>query len=287
MEGEQARIEVLGGDVVTQDEFVQQALESPRGNTDASSAFSSSPGLSSLSLFHPSSPFSFESDLHTIPPLPLNPDDPLSWSPVRQPHGSMSFSVFNSHVFPTSHLQDDRASEASSDREATPDTDVPDTLQDAPAWVVFQYNKFLEEDVPDKVKEDWNGLLDDWVALEREMGFSTPHNGFSPTDRPEALGLWVKKGRKKHIEIKNPCTFCSAWYHWWKSVNPAWRREAGDVLAIEGDGNWSTMFLPGPNRFLNVLGSLLGVRDIERNDEKWICAVRDVRWTVSQVLAAK
>lgn len=81
--------------------------------------------------------------------------------------------------------------------------------------------------------------------------------------------------------------FCSQWYAWWKRINPEWREPAGDVLAMRGEGDWSKMFIPGVNGFVNVLGSLLGVRDTERNDAKWASVVRDVRWTVGQVLAAR
>lgn len=98
----------------------------------------------------------------------------------------------------------------------------------------------------------------------------------------------MKSGRKRRITIKqDPASYCEDWYSWWKDINPSWREEDGDVLAPVGDGDWSDMYIPGPNGFLTVLGSILGIRDVLKDDMAWGKIVEDVRWTVSQVLAAK
>lgn len=46
------------------------------------------------------------------------------------------------------------------------------------------------------------------------------------------------------------------------------------------------MFVPGTNGFLNVIGSLLALRDCE-GDSVWSQAMRDVRWVIGEVLEAK
>lgn len=47
------------------------------------------------------------------------------------------------------------------------------------------------------------------------------------------------------------------------------------------------MLVPGTNGFLNVIGSLLGLRDVEKDDEEWCRVVCDVRWVMGEVLGTK
>lgn len=97
----------------------------------------------------------------------------------------------------------------------------------------------------------------------------------------------MKYGRKDRVVVNDPQVYCGEWYAWWKHINPSWRTEDGDTLAMTGEGDWSSMFVPGTNGFLTVFGGLLGVRDAYKDDGKWAAAVSDVRWTVGRVLAAK
>ena len=111
--------------------------------------------------------------------------------------------------------------------------------------------------------------------------------GFTPSDRPEDIALWVKNAREGRIVIKKPATYATQWRKWWTRINPSWRTDANGRLVIGGTGDWSCMLVPSMNGFLNVLGSLVGLRDIENDNEKWCGVVRDVRWVMSEVLVAK
>lgn len=80
--------------------------------------------------------------------------------------------------------------------------------------------------------------------------------------------------------------FSKSWAAWWKVINPTWREADGNHLKLTDDGNWSTMFVPGKNGFLNVIGGLVALRDCVDATE-WEKAVTDVRWAVERTLAAK
>lgn len=213
LEGETARIEALGADAVTQDDFVFPAPDTPRGNADASE---SGPNpVASLDILPPSPhagalpatphiPFSFNFDLHKIPPLPDNPDDPVTWSPIR-PSGDASavltpfqdgFSDFQQGPFPSlmpqqpvgfpmtsstpprqsgslllSTADAERAHAGIASNEASIVLDTSVNLEGVPDWIECHYGRFAEEEVPAELEGDWQGLLRDWVALERAMDF--------------------------------------------------------------------------------------------------------------------
>ena len=111
--------------------------------------------------------------------------------------------------------------------------------------------------------------------------------GFTTADRPDDIALWVKNAREGRIVIKKPAIYATQWLKWWARINPSWRADANGHLEIGGTRDWSCMLIPGTNGFLNVLGSLLGLRDIQNDDEEWCGMVRDVRWAMGEVLSTK
>lgn len=72
---------------------------------------------------------------------------------------------------------------------------------------------------------------------------------------------------------------------WWESINPQWCLRCSGRLAIDGLGDWSTMAVPGVNGFINIIGGLLGFREVvEVND--WLEMLRDVGWVIVEVREA-
>lgn len=97
---------------------------------------------------------------------------------------------------------------------------------------------------------------------------------------------WQKNARKGRVIVLNKDLFAKSFIAWWKVINPPWREVDGNYFKPTDGGNWSTMFIPGKNGFLNVIGGLVGLRDCIEESE-WEKAVRDVRWTIERTLAAK
>ena len=85
---------------------------------------------------------------------------------------------------------------------------------------------------------------------------------------------------------KNADAYVAQWWKWWIALNPPWRElEDGHPLAT-GNGDWSSLFKSGRNRFLTILASLLGLYAAAESEE-WTSALVDVHWVLTKVLAAK
>ncbi|EKM49402.1 uncharacterized protein PHACADRAFT_33465 [Phanerochaete carnosa HHB-10118-sp] len=136
-------------------------------------------------------------------------------------------------------------------------------LADIPGWLADHWGRLSWEPVPKDIEADWSALLCNWVAFEHEMGFVNLWIGFSSDDRPSNISLWVKNAHQGRIVLKKSSTFATQWYIWWKCINPSWRADAGELLAISGHSDWSEMFVSSTNSFLNVLRSLLGLHNVK------------------------
>lgn len=97
---------------------------------------------------------------------------------------------------------------------------------------------------------------------------------------------WQKNARKGRVIVLNKEVFSTSWVAWWKIINPSWREADGNQFKLTDNGQWSTLFVPGKNGFLNVIGGLVALQDCIAEAE-WEKAVRDVRWTIERTLAAK
>ena len=74
---------------------------------------------------------------------------------------------------------------------------------------------------------------------------------------------------------------------WWDAMNPPWRTRSDGRLIIGGTGDWSPLFRPGKNGFVNIIASLAPLREVTEDENEWISLLADVQWVVAQVLAAK
>lgn len=213
MEAELARVEALGADATTQEDFVQPAPDSPRGNGDPSSASAfgsqwplTQSLLDAIPLPGPDgSTFMFQSDLYTMPNIPENPNDPLV-EPLVWPGAIPSLlGDIHSNSQQASHfpLEGDATQQTESlqslgnhlpgpplqqpvlEADSTPA--APATFAGAPKWLMEYYHRFDAEELPVHLRQVWTELLRDWMALERTMGFARPvcHSLYfqeSPTD---------------------------------------------------------------------------------------------------------
>ena len=69
-------------------------------------------------------------------------------------------------------------------------------------------------------------------------------------------------------------------------MNPQWReRDDSGWPVVGGEGDWSELIRSGPNGFLTVLMSLIGLQDVA-DIEFWLKAVGDVAWVLEQLKTA-
>lgn len=177
-------------------------------------------------------------------------------------------------------------------------------LNSMPPWIRVPFEEFCNEPIPEEDSAMYREMLGDWGLLEsiwnfrkevRDLLYGHPlmliccqRVGFSTKNRAPGVGKWVKNARNGRMTqyVDDKEAFVEKWYLWWDAINPEWRERRDGQLVTGGSGDWSTMYLPGPNGFLNVLGALVALRDME-TPERWSEAMRDVRWVIGQVLAAK
>jgi hypothetical protein len=100
--------------------------------------------------------------------------------------------------------------------------------------------------------------------------------------RPVQVGAWVQRARSGKPDIKDVEEFAQSWTRWWQEINPLWRKGITPMPRI--DGCWSSMDLPGPNGFLNVLVCLKWWRErLQEESEGWKEAVGDVKWVLTKM----
>nr|KAF8174314.1 hypothetical protein K438DRAFT_1609830 [Mycena galopus ATCC 62051] len=146
----------------------------------------------------------------------------------------------------------------------------------APVWAE-KAKKTLSGD--GKMGSDWDKVVGLWWALEESFKFTTlvRINKILPyTNRPDAVGKWVKNARKGMPAFVTD-VFGKEWWAWWKAINPAWRLRDGELLQM-GNGSWDVLKCPGQNRFLNIIVSLKWwFACMDTRSDLWAQAVGDVK----------
>ncbi|KAJ7337612.1 hypothetical protein DFH08DRAFT_639345, partial [Mycena albidolilacea] len=124
---------------------------------------------------------------------------------------------------------------------------------------------------------EWMEMVEVWFQCKEKKGFVSPTKGVAAKLRPVQVGAWVQRARTGKPDIKDVEEFAASWTKWWQEINPPWRK--GIVPMPCTDGCWSSMDLPGPNGFLNVLICLKWWRErLQEESEGWKEAVGDVKW---------
>ncbi|KAF7797639.1 hypothetical protein EIP86_008839 [Pleurotus ostreatoroseus] len=153
---------------------------------------------------------------------------------------------------------------------------------DWPEWMDDHYGRFLAEiDQP-----VWRELLAEWVAFERVLEFQNTRIGFSAKGRPDEVHQWIKTARANRVIHKGRAKYADDWQTWWNNINPEWRERRAGRLVRGGTGDWSSMWVPGKNGFLNILGALSALYELAPNDD-WIEAVADVKWVIREARKQK
>ncbi|KAF8142758.1 hypothetical protein K438DRAFT_1634873 [Mycena galopus ATCC 62051] len=132
----------------------------------------------------------------------------------------------------------------------------------------------------------WGEVVDLWWALEEGEKFPTRTKSHPTTDRPKAVGVWVKNARKGVPDIGTVAEMEKQWWVWWKGINPSWRVRDGELVQM-GDGNWDVLRCPGQNGFLNILVCLKWwFLRMDTPSDAWARALVDVKWVLTKMVNA-
>ncbi|KAF8139161.1 hypothetical protein K438DRAFT_1552940, partial [Mycena galopus ATCC 62051] len=130
---------------------------------------------------------------------------------------------------------------------------------------------------------DWLAIVRLWWMLEEQSSFATKTKSHPTTNRPKAVGVWVKYARKGAPDIGSVGEMETQWWVWWKAINPGWRLRDGELVQL-GDGDWDILLCPGQNGFLNILMCLKWwFVSMEVPSEAWKLAVVDVKWVLMRM----
>lgn len=86
--------------------------------------------------------------------------------------------------------------------------------------------------------------------------------------------------------LKDKDAYAQKYLNWWATLNPSWRKRVDGKVVGRGSGDWSSLYNPGPNGFLNVIAGLVALRQVVTTSE-WAQVLGDVQWVVHEVLDAK
>ncbi|KAJ7713795.1 hypothetical protein B0H16DRAFT_1341044, partial [Mycena metata] len=101
--------------------------------------------------------------------------------------------------------------------------------------------------------------------------------------RPEQVHAWVSRARNVEPEIKNLKSFIKDFKAWWVDINPAWCKTSLPMKK-QATGPWTSMDIPGPNGFLNVLMCLKWWRGaMDDESEEWRESLEDVEWVLQSI----
>ncbi|KAJ7019716.1 hypothetical protein C8F04DRAFT_875880, partial [Mycena alexandri] len=101
--------------------------------------------------------------------------------------------------------------------------------------------------------------------------------------RPDEVHTWVSRARNTIPAITNLESFIKAFKSWWVDINPPWRKTSLPMVKNAG-GPWTSMDIPGPNGFLNVLMCLKWWRGaMDEESEEWKEALEDVKWVLESM----
>ncbi|KAJ7585540.1 hypothetical protein C8J56DRAFT_1052846 [Mycena floridula] len=141
---------------------------------------------------------------------------------------------------------------------------------------------------------DWNRILADWVELERSYGWKE-EGAFSAAARPKEVTQWISGGRtrmRKRPSVKASKTYTSAWWKWWYSLQPEWRKKGHERPSRwNEEEDWESLKVPGRNGMAGILAALFWWA-IAADDEKvqhsvrmdWVSAASDLQWALTRVL---
>ncbi|KAF8183499.1 hypothetical protein K438DRAFT_1599583 [Mycena galopus ATCC 62051] len=136
----------------------------------------------------------------------------------------------------------------------------------------------------EKMGSEWKEAVELWWSLEESSGFTTSTKSHATTNRPKAVGAWVKNARKGVPHIGGVGQMETEWWAWWKAINPASRLREGELVREGGD--LDALRCPGQKGFLNIIICLkwwYGVMDAP--SDAWTRALADVKWVLGKLCA--
>ncbi|KAJ7613471.1 hypothetical protein FB45DRAFT_759203 [Roridomyces roridus] len=137
----------------------------------------------------------------------------------------------------------------------------------------------------------WEALVKLWWKLEESTGFDVGKGkGFTTTNRPDQMKVWIGRGRTGVAPELMVNSFSKSWWKWWKTINPDWRLPDGrdGELVQQGSGSWKSLTLPGQNGLLGPIACLKWWHERLETDKQraeWKRALGDVTWVLRGMTA--
>lgn len=180
-------------------------------------------------------------------------------------------------------------------------TSIDTIIQSIPAssqWLTEVLSSLVGVDIGPQ----YNHLIKLLVELEMMHNFNGK-NGLrlAKTSRPAEVGKWINTGRRSRssvVKIADISKYATSWWHWWKSLQPKWRKYDNEGMPIgvvpQGEvEDWSGLLVPGVNGLVSVVASLYWwgytvtmVKGKTKGDGKgWDEAVADCGWVLEQLIS--
>ncbi|PBK72084.1 hypothetical protein ARMSODRAFT_1016070 [Armillaria solidipes] len=142
--------------------------------------------------------------------------------------------------------------------------------------------------------KDWDLAIAKLTELEEKYDYLPSRKPLPRIDRPSQVDLWIQNARGRDpTPITNRAAFTSAWWSWWRNLQPAWRElegkgPMGPECRVQDQGDWSGLIRPGQNGLYSVVASLDWWGDaVGRNSdarEEWRMAIDDVNWVMDCIV---
>ncbi|KAJ7059927.1 hypothetical protein C8F01DRAFT_1254018 [Mycena amicta] len=148
----------------------------------------------------------------------------------------------------------------------------------------------LDELAGVRLGDEFVGLVESLVDLERGYGFRNGLGRLATKSRPQQVADWIQNYRKAtpaKCGVRNVDAYSKQWWAWWRANQPGWRtydeggRPTRDGTAMSGV-KWEKLVVPGQNGVSSFAAALYwwGCREKEEGpySQDWREAVEDVTW---------
>ena len=141
-----------------------------------------------------------------------------------------------------------------------------------------------------------------YVELEEctNFGVGVARAGFKNDKRPDEVAWWIARGHKvtPKIPLQKLPAFEKAWWAWWKGLQPivcGATQVEGFLNAthhghLHGEDGWACLHRHGQNGWYTVLTTVVWwattLGEDRSSHARWVAAVEDVNWVLSQVLSS-
>ncbi|PPQ78995.1 hypothetical protein CVT26_003941 [Gymnopilus dilepis] len=138
----------------------------------------------------------------------------------------------------------------------------------------------------------WQLMTAEWVRFEKLNNFEESSKKLKPTNRPAAVGDWIKRARsstyRPNIDVNK---FQSDFWAWYCNIQPKWRSISDGNTPMEVRGKWDEVDVPGVNGWPSVVAALffwgVALGQARNQSDSWYSAVNDAYWVLNQLCGSR